>query len=270
MDIVTSSSSLPIIDIGPLRKQPSLLDPQDLEVEKVIKQLDLACKEMGFFYVFFKEFELQDPAALLAKPLMAPNQWPAHPKGFQPLFEQYIVEMTDLARSIMQGIALALGGPCDAFEGKRAGNPFWILRVIGYPPKIDLPGSDKDQEPEAGCAAHTDYGLLTLVNQDADVTALQVKNRDGEWLWVEPVAGAFVVNIGDMLKIWSNGIYPSTLHRVMNQSKYRVSVPFFYEPNFNAYVEPLEFCIPGAGDNSTCVPVIYGKHVVTKVLTNFG
>lgn len=38
----------------------------------------------------------------------------------------------------MRGIALALGGPQDAFEGNRAGDPFWILRVIGYPPTYDL------------------------------------------------------------------------------------------------------------------------------------
>lgn len=38
-----------------------------------------------------------------------------------------------LARKIMRGIALALGGSPDEFEGQRAGDPFWVMRLIGYP-----------------------------------------------------------------------------------------------------------------------------------------
>ncbi|KAH9304901.1 hypothetical protein KI387_009305, partial [Taxus chinensis] len=78
--------------------------------------------------------------------------------------------------------------------------------------------------------AHTDYGLLTLVNQDDDTSALQVRNCAGEWIWAVPSPGTFVCNIGDMLKVWTNGLYQPTLHRVINKNpKYRVSVPFFYE-----------------------------------------
>lgn len=75
-----------------------------------------------------------------------------------------------------------------------------------------------------------------------------------------------MVNIGDMLKIWTNGLYQSTLHRVMNDdSKYRVSVPFFYEPNFDALVEPLEICKRQTGSAvPRFTPVVYGDHVIGK------
>ncbi|KAE8819921.1 hypothetical protein D1007_02097 [Hordeum vulgare] len=76
-----------------------------------------------------------------------------------------------------------------------------------------------------------------------ELIQIMVRNQSGEWIYAKPVPGTFVCNIGDMLKVWSNGIYQPTLHRVVNNSpRYRVSVAFFYESNFDAAVEPVEFC----------------------------
>ncbi|CAM6025129.1 unnamed protein product [Sphagnum balticum] len=321
------ADSIPVIDIGPLVQQKA--DPhmaEDPQVMNVVRQLDEACREIGFFYVkghgvspglleqvldmgykffalpeedklqiamssdtgfrgyqklgqnitrgqpdlheaidYFRELENQKLSTRKENPLMGSNQWPNEPSGFRPLIEEYVNVMTDLGEAIIQGIALALSGKKDAFGGKRAGDPFWILRVIGYPPM-------KKSDFEVGCGDHTDYGLLTLVNQDPTIPALQVKNNEGNWIWAKPIPGTFVVNIGDMLKIWTNGLYQSTLHRVVNDdSKYRVSVPFFYEPNFDALVEPLEICKRQTGSAvPRFTPVVYGDHVIGKVLTNFG
>ena len=113
-------------------------------------------------------------------------------------------------------------------------------------------------------------GLLTLVNQDDDITALQVRNLSGEWISAVPIPGTFVCNIGDMLKIWSNGLYESTVHRVTNSSpKYRVCVAFFYEPNFDAVVEPLDICQQRTGETRIFESAVYGEHLVSKVQTNF-
>jgi isopenicillin N synthase-like dioxygenase len=167
----------------------------------------------------------------------------------------------------MRGIALALGAPVDAFEGTTAGDPFWVCRLIGYPVSTDIP---EEQRTDTGCGAHTDYGLLTLVNQDDDICALEVRNQSGEWIYAKPIPGTFVCNIGDMLKVWSNGIYQPTLHRVVNNSpRYRVSVAFFYESNFDAAVEPVEFCRERTGGVAKYEKVVYGEHLVQKVLTNF-
>ncbi|PKU61846.1 Gibberellin 2-beta-dioxygenase 4 [Dendrobium catenatum] len=123
----------------------------------------------------------------------------------------------------MRGIALALGGPSDAFDGEIAGDSFWAMRLIGYPGSYDA------------------TSLLTLINQDDNVDALQVRNKSGEWIWVVPIPGTFVCNIGDMLK-----------------------------PNYNTTVEPLEFCKLKTGGVGSFQGVIYGKHLVHKVKANFG
>ncbi|XP_042066562.1 probable 2-oxoglutarate-dependent dioxygenase At3g50210 [Salvia splendens] len=197
------------------------------------------------------------------------NQWPNDPPGFKDLMEDYVNRCTDLSRKILRGIALALGGPLDMFEGNIAGDPFWVVRIIGYPAinSRKIPDAIND----IGCGEHTDYGLLTLVNQDDDITALQVRNIDGEWIPAPPVPGSFVCNIGDMLKILTNGIYESTVHRVTNNSaKYRVCVAYFYETNYDAAVEPLEICVDRSGGAKKIDgAVVYGKHLVSKVLNNF-
>uniref|UniRef100_A0A0D9XBI0 Fe2OG dioxygenase domain-containing protein n=1 Tax=Leersia perrieri TaxID=77586 RepID=A0A0D9XBI0_9ORYZ len=320
--------SIPLIDISPLVEKiddPNMANDKDLL--QVVRMLDDACREAGFFYVkghgiaesLMKEvrdvtqkfFQLPYEEKLkikmtpqsgyrgyqrvgenvtkgkpdmheaidcytpiepgqfgdLAKPMEGSNLWPKYPSNFDSLLENYINLLRDLSRKIMRGIALALGGPVDAFEGKTAGDPFWVCRLIGYPVSTDIP---EEQRTDTGCGAHTDYGLLTLVNQDDDICALEVRNKSGEWIYAKPLPGTFVCNIGDMLKVWSNGIYQPTLHRVVNNSpRYRVSVAFFYESNFDAAVEPVEFCRERTGGFAKYEKVVYGEHLVQKVLTNF-
>ncbi|MBA0760908.1 hypothetical protein Gotri_023620 [Gossypium trilobum] len=73
-----------------------------------------------------------------------------------------------------------------------------------------------------------------------------------------------------MLKIWSNGTYEATLHRVINNSpKYRVCVAYFYEPNFDTLVEPLEMCVEKSGGARLNQKAVYGEHLVNKVKNNF-
>ncbi|KAL9326916.1 hypothetical protein ACSQ67_007561 [Phaseolus vulgaris] len=204
-----------------------------------------------------------DPLPFLCSPCR-----PQNPPIFKVLMEEYIslcTGMYNLARKIMRGIALALGGSPDEFEGQRAGDPFWVMRLIGYPCVSSVNGTHVLKH-DIGCGAHTDYGLLTLLNQDDDINALQVRNLSGEWISAPPVPGSFVCNIGDMLKIYSNGLYESTFHRVINDnSKYRVSVPYFYETNFDTTVEPLDTHKTRANGNKKFERPIYGEHLVRKI-----
>ncbi|XP_028764127.1 probable 2-oxoglutarate-dependent dioxygenase At3g50210 isoform X2 [Neltuma alba] len=205
----------------------------------------------------------------LGKPMEGCNLWPRNPSNFKALMEEYISLCTELARKIMRGIALALGGSPDEFEGQRAGDPFWVMRLIGYP-GVSTANGKADVKNDTGCGAHTDYGLLTLLNQDDDINALQVRNVSGEWISAPAVPGSFVCNIGDMLKIYSNGLYESTLHRVINNSeRYRVSVVYFYETNFDTAVEPLDTIKTRANGPNKFKRAVYGEHLVSKVTTNF-
>jgi isopenicillin N synthase-like dioxygenase len=93
------------------------------------------------------------------------------------------------------------------------------MRVIGYPNLT----TNKDRVG-ISCGEHTDYGCLTFLNQDNTKGALQVQTKDGDWINADPIEGSFVVNIGDMLNVWTNDVYKSTLHRVIHKGdSYRIS-----------------------------------------------
>ncbi|XAR57770.1 Aminocyclopropanecarboxylate oxidase [Bertholletia excelsa] len=276
--MATDFKSIPLIDISPLVAKWD--DPNmahDQAVDEVVRQIDKACREAGFFYVkghgipdsIIKEvrnvthkfsheaidcYREVEPGRYgeLSKPLEGPNQWPVNPPNLKELMEKYINLCTELSRKIMHGIALALGASADQFEGKIAGDPFWVLRIIGYPVLSCANGKDMT-ENDIGCGAHTDYGLLTLVNQDEDITALQVRNQSGEWISAPPIPGTFVCNIGDMLKL---------------PKLSSLCVAYFYETNFDAAIEPLDICIKKAGGIKEFKRAVYGEHLVSKVTTN--
>ena len=84
--------------------------------------------------------------------------------------------------------------------------------------------------------------MITLLATD-DTPGLQILTKDGTWMDVPPKENAFIVNIGDMLERWSNGLYKSTVHRVLTSGeKERYSMPFFFEPSFDTVVECLPVC----------------------------
>ena len=112
----------------------------------------------------------------------------------------------------------------------------------------------------------TDFQCFTLLAQDA-VAGLEVQNGAGEWIGAPPVRGTFVINIGDMLARWSNDIFRSTPHRVLNLSgEERMSVPFFYGTDFMAFIDTLPSCIsqdrPKRYD-----AVMSGEHVLNRFAT---
>ena len=106
--------------------------------------------------------------------------------------------------------------------------------------------------------------------------SLQVLPRQSPtWLPADPIDGCVVVNIGAMWELWSGGLYPATLHRVVHRSPtYRVSVPFFFEPNFNANVKLLDAARRKARDEGRAFPrdegeTVYGEYLLKKVGGNF-
>ena len=89
-----------------------------------------------------------------------------------------------------------------------------------------------------GVHHHTDAGALTLLLQE-DVGGLQVC-LNNQWIPVDPVVGALVINIGDMVQVWSNDYYQAPLHRVLaSDSHDRYSLPFFYNPSYDTQYAPL-------------------------------
>jgi isopenicillin N synthase-like dioxygenase len=183
------------------------------------------------------------------------NQWPDRIPGFRAQMETYLDRLAALSRDMMRILALSLELPRDYFDAMMR-EPMPVLRLIHYPPHpLDARAN------QLGAGAHTDWGALTFLLQD-DSGGLEVQNVAGEWVAAPPVAGTFVVNLGDMVERWTNGLYRSTLHRVLNRAsgRSRYSVPYFSNPDFNARVECLPTCTDAARP-PRYAPCTAGQHL---------
>jgi len=196
------------------------------------------------------------------RPMHGPNLFPAQPPELRGLVLSYLDELTALGQRLVDLLdrALGVGGALAALVA----DPLVLFRLFGYPP-----GDDDGW----GVGEHTDYGLLTILHQD-DTGGLQVRIGDGRairWLDVPPVPGSFVCNIGDMLEKATAGRYRSTPHRVRNASaRYRVSMPFFFDPGWEARVSRLVDGAARAGQRwDAADPHLfdgtYGEYVWAKV-----
>jgi len=192
-------------------------------------------------------------------PFFGPNLMPEELPEFRATCDAYHDAMMGLARKLVSAFAISLDLAPDYFEDIQR-HPITIQRLLHYPPQ-ELSAS-KD---EVGIGAHTDYGFLTILNQDA-VGGLQVRNSEGEWISAPPIEGAFVINIGDLVQNMTNGRYSSTVHRVVNTSgRERYSIPFFIDLDFHASIETVPTCVdddhPARTEPYTCGQYKYSKFV---------
>jgi len=203
-----------------------------------------------------------DPEVRAGLPLHGANQWPADAPGFRAAAEAYFAELCRLGERLMRGFALALDMPADYFADK-IDRPLAQLRLLHYPPQTGHVVADT-----IGCGVHTDYGCVTILAQDAN-GGLQVRNTAGEWISAPPVPGAFVVNLGDQMARWTNGRFQATPHRVINVSgKERYSMPFFFDPNWEAEIACLPTCqVPGEAPRFA--PVQAGPYLQSRFDATF-
>ncbi|EOO01273.1 putative isopenicillin n protein [Phaeoacremonium minimum UCRPA7] len=185
-------------------------------------------------------------------PMSGPNVWPDMP-GFRASVAEYYAEVLGLARRMIRLFAEVLLLPPDFFDSL-VSTPGAMGRLIHYPPQ-------QASEPDAlGIGAHTDIECFTILCQGT-VPALQILNVDGEWIQAPPIAGTFVVNIGDMLARWTNDRFVSTVHRVWNVTgQERYSIPFFFGVNYDATIKTLDSCLAD-GEKSKYEPVLAGDYV---------
>ncbi|XP_048133247.1 2-oxoglutarate-Fe(II) type oxidoreductase hxnY-like isoform X1 [Rhodamnia argentea] len=188
--------------------------------------------------------ELPEEDSGAQKPHFGPNLWPSEdvlPRWRQAM-EQFGSQALNVAKVVARIIALALDLEADFFDKPEIlGKPFPILRLLHYEGLISDPSKGI-----YGAGAHSDFGFITLLATD-DVLGLQIcKNKDAKpqaWEYVQPLKGAFIVNLGDMLERWSNCIFRSTLHRVIGNGQERYSIAFFLDPNHDCLIECLPTCM---------------------------
>jgi len=171
----------------------------------------------------------------------ASNRWPEFDPEFRVVMVAYRDACAKLALRLLQAFCHGLGLPADYLSADFDPHHTGFIRLNYYPVK-DPMGHHEDVArtvvADKGVHHHTDAGALTILSQDA-VGGLQV-HKDGCWHDVPPVAGAFVINTGDMMQVWSNDVYHAAVHRVLAMdSADRYSIPFFYNPAAGTRVAPL-------------------------------
>jgi isopenicillin N synthase-like dioxygenase len=210
---------------------------------------------------FGSELPESDPRVRTGRPLHGPNLFPVRPAGLRAAVLDWMGAMTALGHALCAGLSLSLGLPASYFRDRYTADPLTLFRVFRYPPG----GGDA----EWGVGEHTDYGLLTILMQD-DSGGLEVRTPQG-WLAAPPIPGTFVCNIGDMLDRMTGGVYRSTPHRVRNPApRDRYSFPFFFDPAWEARIEPLAAASDDSAQrwdraNVHAFEGSYGDYVMRKV-----
>jgi isopenicillin N synthase-like dioxygenase len=182
---------------------------------------------------FGAELDEEHPLVKAGTPLHGPNLFPRDILRFREIVLEYISALTRLGHLLMKGISMSLDLEESYFDEHYTADPLILFRIFNYPPP------ERPDESSTGVGEHTDYGLLTILRQDA-AGGLQVKARSADWVEVPFIPNSFVCNVGDMLDRLTSGRYLSAPHRVQNRgNRNRLSFAFFFDPNFNAEVKPI-------------------------------
>jgi isopenicillin N synthase-like dioxygenase len=167
--------------------------------------------------------------------LEGPNLWPSALPELEVAITEWRSQLSALALKLLRTWAVALGAPEDVFDAAFAQHPFSLIKIVRYP------GTSDEGNPQQGVGAHRDGGVLTLLLVEPDKDGLQVEH-EGEWINAPSLPGAFVVNIGEMLELATDGYLKATLHRVESPrvGTDRISLPFFFNPALDSRMPQLE------------------------------
>ncbi|WP_179469020.1 isopenicillin N synthase family dioxygenase [Mycolicibacterium vinylchloridicum] len=202
------------------------------------------------------DLPVDDPDHLAGNPMLGPNVWPDIP-GFAETVTAYYQAALSVGRDLLWAFAVALQEDPDTFTRHATKTPSQ-LRLIYYP-------YNPDAEDAQGIGAHTDYECFTLLKPTAP--GLEVLNGAGEWIDVPPIPGTFVVNVGDLLELWTNGEYVATSHRVRKVKEERYSFPLFFNVDYHTVVQPLpQFAAAGGPSRPALVA---GEHLFAQTAQTF-
>ncbi|XP_020975623.1 protein SRG1 [Arachis ipaensis] len=205
-----------------------------MEEKNKLRQKEGEAEGYGQIFVVSEEQKLEwaDMVYMVTMPphLRKPHLFPNLPLPFRDNLEDYCGEMEKLAVKMLGLMADDLSiHPMEIRD--MLGEAEQSVRMNYYPPC-------PQPELAMGLSSHSDGGGLTILLQANQVEGLQIK-KDGLWIPVRPLPNAFIINIGDMLEIITNGIYSSVEHRAtVNSEKERLSIATFYNPALDAIIGP--------------------------------
>ncbi|KAK7851818.1 protein downy mildew resistance 6 [Quercus suber] len=273
-----------LAQISPLASIP-IIDLNDHVTSSLLQKISQACEEYGFFQVinhgvseelceivmtavtqFFElspkeraEFFTEDitkQVRLFNYYLKSEGQEKVTMWSEIEAFVEYAKEVDTLMHRLFRLISQGLGLDKDCLQKRMGDKPRLRAQANFYPPC-------PDPELTLGLAVHTDLNALTVLQQSAGVTGLQVI-KDGKWVAVDPIPNAFVINLGDQIQVLSNGRFKSVHHRaVTNKTHPRVSLAMFYGPNTEDVIGPIEDLIDDEH------PPVYRRYRYAEFLEKF-
>jgi isopenicillin N synthase-like dioxygenase len=180
-----------------------------------------------------RELSPDDPRVLAGKMFRGVNRWPRNPPGFRAALLSYTEALDSLGKSLIPSFAHAFGvSPC--YLEEPFAEPHISLRLAYYPNQSDM------SENVFGVAPHTDFGFMTIL-ATTRVPGLEIKPRGRDWIVAPALTDCFLVNAGDLLQRWTNDVFQSTPHRVINRAgEPRYSIPFFFRPAAEYVVDTME------------------------------
>ncbi len=202
------------------------------------------------------------PDVIAGLPLRGRNQWPADMPGLREDMMAYFHAVGAMCDRMLPGFAVALGMPPDYFAPFFANEAHANLRFLHYPPQQDM------SENTFGAAPHTDNSFMTALAR-TDVPGLAVRLTSGEWFAPPVIPGTYLINLGNIMRRWSNDRFLSTPHGVINESDTdRYSIAYFHSPNPASVIECLPSCV--SPDNpAKYEPAVYRDLVLEFYRKNY-
>ncbi|CAN0915820.1 Protein SRG1 [Linum grandiflorum] len=228
--------------VDDMKKQVEVFFNLPMEAKQKFWQYPGELEGFGQTFVVSEEQKLDwaDVFFLVTQPpnLRKPHLLPQLPLPFRDTLENYSLEVKELAAKVLSQMAKAVEMKPEEMIDIFSGNIRQTMRTNYYPP---CPEPDK----AIGLTPHSDGTGLTILLQVNEVEGLQIK-KDGKWVSVKVLPDAFVVNVGDILEIITNGVYKSVEHRaVVNSEKKRMSIACFHSPRFDGVVAPAPSLVRG-------------------------
>ncbi|MCD7460160.1 hypothetical protein HAX54_042969 [Datura stramonium] len=206
-----------------------------MEEKKKLEQEEGDLEGYGQAYVVSEEQNLDwgDMLYMITLPthLRKPHLFPKLPPSLRDALEQYSAELQELSMKIIYKMARALGMQAEDMHVLFEEDGTQMMRLNYYPPC---------PQPEyvTGLCPHSDPTGLAILLEVNEIEGFQIK-KGGAWIPTQCISDAFLVNIGDILEIVTNGTYKSIEHRVtVNEVKERISIATFLSPKLNGDLGP--------------------------------
>lgn len=202
------------------------------------------------------------PDVRSGKSLRGRNQWPDGLPGLRQDMMEYFHALGAMCDRMLPAFAVALDMPPDHFAPFFADEAHATCRFLHYPPQ------DAGEENLFGQAPHTDNSFMTALAR-TDVPGLAVRLPSGEWFPPPVIPGTFLINLGNIMRRWSNDRFLSTPHGVINESGTdRYSIAYFHSPNPDSKIECLPSCTD-ADHPPRYEPAVYRDLVLAFYRANY-